>query len=129
MKRYFEAPAFGSWRRRFAPALLVLGLLGVLKLTYDKAPREQTVQLHVSDDLRANLQGVKLTYLEDGEAVSGSELHFGQGAPSVVRSVPSLAPGRYQLDIELSERTGAITRLRRDVVVPTDGALRIRLGE
>jgi hypothetical protein len=129
MKRYFEAPAKHSWRRRFAPMLLALGLLGAMKLTYDVTPREQSVHLHVPDDLRATLQGVKLTYLEDGEAVTGSEQRFPEAAPTVVRSAPSLAPGRYQLDIELSQRTGAITRLRRDVTVPTEGALRIRLGE
>ena len=129
MKRYFEAPAFGSWRRRFAPALLVLGLLGALKLTYDKAPREQTVQLHVSDDLRANLQGVRLTYLEGGEAVTGFEQHFVEGAPAILHSAPLLAPGRYQLDIELSQHGGATTRLRRTMTVPTAGTLRIRLKD
>lgn len=141
MKRYFEAPEngdpseraaanrHGGWRRRFAPALLVLGLLGALKLTYDVAPREQAVQLHVPDDLRATLKGVKLTYLEDGEAVSGSEQHFLDGAPAVVRSAPSLAPGRYQLDIELSQRTGAITHVRREVTVPSEGTLRIGLED
>ena len=129
MKRYFEAPAKESWRRRFAPAVLVLGLLGALKLTYDVAPREQAVQLHLTDGLRANVEGVKLTYLEDGEAVSGSEQRFGQGAPPILRSEPSLAPGQYQLDIELSQRSGQVTRVRREVTVPMDGALRIRLGE
>ena len=129
MKRYFEAPAKHAWRRRAAPILLALGLLGATKLTYDVTPREQSVQLHVPDGLRATLQGVKLTYLEDGEAVTGSEQRFVEAAPAVVRSAPSLAPGRYQLDIELSKRTGAVTRLRRDVTVPTEGALRIRLAE
>lgn len=129
MKRYFEAPTKGTFRRRLAPLLLVLGLLGALKLTYDVAPREQSVQLHLPDALRADLRGVRLTYLEDGEAVSGSEQRFPQEAPAVLRSAPSLAPGTYQLDIELSRRGGSVTRVRRDVTVPTEGALRIRLGE
>lgn len=129
MKRYFEAPAKESWRRRFAPAVLVLGLLGALKLTYDATPREQAVQLHLTDDLRANVDGVKLTYLEDGEPVFGSEQRFYQGAPPILRSEPALAPGQYQLEIELSQRSGGVQHVRRDVTVPVDGALRIRLGE
>jgi hypothetical protein len=140
MKRYFEAVTKGflshhaagsprGWRRRFAPLLLVLGLLGASKLTYDASPREQAVLLQVPEELRANLQGVRLTYLEDGEAVTGSEQRFSDGAPAFVRSVPLLSPGLYQLDIELSQRDGATRRLRRDVPVPTAGTLRIRLDE
>lgn len=128
MKRYFEAPPKGSFRRRIAPLLLVLGLLGALKLTYDVAPREQSVQLHLPDALRADLQGVRLTYMEDGEAVSGSEQRFQDEAPAVLHSAPQLSPGTYQLDIELARRGGSITRVRRDVTVPTEGTLRIRLG-
>jgi hypothetical protein len=129
MKRYFEAPPKGLFRRRLAPLLLVLGLLAALKLTYDVAPREQSVQVLLPDALRADLQGVRLTYLEDGEAVSGSEQRFPQDAPLVLRSRPTLSPGTYQLDIELSRRGGAVTRVRRAVTVPTEGSLRIHLGE
>jgi hypothetical protein len=129
MKRYFEAPTKGSFRRRLAPLLLVLGLLAALKLTYDVAPREQSVQVYLPYALRADLQGVRLTYLEDGEAVSGSDQRFPREAPEVVRSRPSLAPGTYQLDIELSRRGGSVTRVQRDVTVPTEGSLRIRLDE
>jgi hypothetical protein len=129
MKRYFEAATKQGWRRRIAPAVLIAGLLFAFKLTYDEAPREQSVQVHLSTPLRANLAGVRLTYLEDGEAITGSEQRFLDGAPAVVRSTPSLSPGKYQLDIELSEQTGAVTHHRREVVVPSDGTLRIHLDE
>lgn len=129
MKRYFEGEGKASWRRRFAPALLVLGLLGASKLTYDAAPREQPVHVHLPDQVRANLQGARLTYLEDGVEVSGSEQRFQDGAPAILHSAPSLSPGHYQLQIELSERNGAVRRLQHELIVPTEGAIRIRFSE
>ena len=109
--------------------LLVLGLLGAGKLTYDETPREQRVQLDLPEGLRANLTGVRLTYMEDNEAILGTEQRFLDGAPTRVHSAPTLAPGDYRLDIELSQRDGRVTRLRRKVTVPTEGTLRIRCDE
>lgn len=100
-----------------------------MKLTYDVAPREQAVHVHLPEHMRANVEGARLTYLEDGEAISGTEQRFLEGAPAVLHSAPSLSPGHYQVDIELSERGGGIRRLLHDVTVPTEGAVRIRFGQ
>lgn len=127
MTQYFKDDPRGTWRRRAAPALLLLGLLGAAKLTYDAAPREQPIHLHLHDDLRANLGGIRLTYLEDNEAISGTEQHFDSLPPEVLTSAPSLSPGRYELDIELSDLKGQVTHVRRAVTVPTEGALQIRV--
>jgi hypothetical protein len=127
MTQYFKDTPNGAWRRRIAPAVLVLGLLGAAKVTYDAAPREQTILLHLHDDLRANLGSIRLTYLEDDEPLSGAEQRFTQRPPAVVESTPSLSPGRYELDIELSDLKGQVTHLRRSVTVPSEGALRIQI--
>jgi hypothetical protein len=129
MNAYFKVPFKESLRRRLAMPLLVLGLLGAGKLTYDETPREQPVQLDLPDAMRANLEGVRLTYMEDDEAILGTEQRFAEGAPRSLRSAPTLAPGDYRLEIELARRDGAVTRLRRTITVPSEGTLHIRCDE
>jgi hypothetical protein len=106
--------------------LLVLGLLAAGKLTYDETPREQPVQLDLPEALRADLAGVRLTYMEDDEAIVGTEHRFNEAAPPRLHSAPSLPPGDYRLDIELAHRGGAVTRLSRRVRVPSEGTVHIR---
>jgi hypothetical protein len=126
MTQYFkDVPA--SARRRLASAVLLLGLLGAAKITYDAAPRAQSIHLHLHDDLRANLGGIRLTYLEDNEAISGTEQRFKNRPPEVLTSAPSLSPGDYELDIELSDLKGQVTHVRHRVTVPTEGSLQIRV--
>lgn len=127
MNRYFTALRKADWRRRIAPIALLLGLVAAAKLTFDASPREQPIQLQLGEPLRANLSAIRLTYLEDNEAVSGSEQRFEGEAPAVLTSAPTLPPGEYHLDIELADRTGKVTRTRRTVTVPSEGSLRIRL--
>lgn len=129
MNRYFKALRKASFRQRIAPIALLLGLFAAAKLTFDASPREQAIQLQLGEALRADLRAIKLTYLEDEEAVSGTEQRFEGKAPSVLTSSPSLSPGRYELDIELADRSGKVTRKRRHVTVPSEGALRIRLED
>jgi hypothetical protein len=128
MTQYFkEAPA-SARRRRIASGVLLLGLLGAAKITYDAAPREQSIHLHLPADLRANLGGIRLTYLEDNEAISGIAQRFTGRAPEVLTCAPSLSPGDYELDIELSDLKGQVTHQRHRVTVPTEGSLRIRVN-
>ena len=114
-------------RRRLAMPLLALGLLAAGKVTYDETPREQPVQLDLPEALRADLTGVRLTYMEDDEAILGTDQRFGGQAPRSVRSAPSLPPGDYRLAIELAHRGGEITRLERKLHVPSEGTVHIRV--
>ncbi|HTU58967.1 MAG TPA: hypothetical protein VMF89_11050 [Polyangiales bacterium] len=129
MNGYFKAPLKESLRRRLAMPLLALGLLAAGKLTYDETPREQPVQLDLPEALRADLTGVRLTYMEDDEAILGTEQRFSDQAPSSLRSAPSLAPGDYRLAIELAHRGGEVTRLERRLRVPSEGTVHIRVSE
>jgi hypothetical protein len=129
MNRYFTVFRKADWRRRIAPVALLLGLLAAAKLTFDASPREQPIQLQLGEQLRANLSAIRLTYMEDDEAISGTEQRFEGAAPAVVNSAPSLSPGNYDLHIELSDRSGKVTRQRRNVTVPSEGSLRIRLED
>src|SRR5690349_4312730 len=115
MNGYFKAPIKeslrgsrlglgASTRRRLAMPLLVLGLSAAGKLTYDETPREQPVQLDLPEAVRADLAGVRLTYMEDDEAILGTEHRFNEPAPPRVHSTPSLPPGDYRLDVELAHR-------------------------
>jgi hypothetical protein len=65
--------------------------------------------------------------LEDNEAISGTEQRFRSRPPEVLTSAPSLSPGDYELDIELSDLKGQVTHVRHRVTVPTEGSLRIRV--
>jgi len=129
MNRYFTALRKPAFRRRIAPIALLLGLAGAAKLTFDASPREQSIQLQLDERLRADLSAIRLTYLEDEEPISGTEQRFEGSVPAVVTSAPSLAPGTYHLEIELADRSGKVTHQRRSVTVPSEGSLRIRLGE
>src|ERR1044071_449018 len=88
MTQYFKEATASARRRRIASAVLLVGLLGAAKITYDAAPREQSIHLHLPDDLRANLGGIRLTYLEDNEAISGTEQRFTSRPPGVLTSAP-----------------------------------------
>ncbi len=126
MNGYFKAPLKESLRRRLAMPLLALGLLAAGKLTYDETPREQPVQLDLPDALRADLTGVRLTYMEDDEAILGTDQRFSAEAPRSLRSAPTLPPGDYRLAIELAHRSGDVTRLERRLHVPSEGTVHIR---
>lgn len=128
MTQYFKDTPASARRRRLASGVLLVGLLGAAKITYDAAPREQSIHLVLHEDLRTNLGGIRLTYLEGNEAVSGTEQRFKNRPPQILTSAPSLSPGHYELDIELSDLKGQVTHVRHRVTVPTEGSVRIRVN-
>lgn len=120
MLRYFPAER----RRRLAPLLLIVGVLTVGKLAYEEIPRRQPLRFALpARDIRA----LKVVYSSEQESFGGLERRFPEGAPREIEHAPSLSPGAYELAIELTERDGAVTQLRRSVRLPSEGTLRISL--
>lgn len=120
--RYFPL----EQRRRFAPLVLLLGFALVGKLAYDELPRDEELRFELPN---ANVAALRVIYSQGDELYGGFEQHFPRGAPALVSHTPQLAPGRYQLAIELSDRAGKIARLTRSIEVPSVGALRIPLRD
>lgn len=118
--RYFPL----EQRRRFAPLVLLLGFALVGKLAYEELPRDEEVRFELPS---ANVSALRVIYSQGDELYGGFERHFPEGAPALVSHTPSLAPGRYQLAIELSDRAGKIEHLTRSIEVPSAGALKIPL--
>ena len=122
MLRYFPAER----RRRLAPLFLVIGLFTVGKLAYDEVPRGQDVRFVLPSE---GVQAVRVMYTSRDEFYGGIERRFPEGSPREIVHTPSLSPGTYDLAIELTGGDGQVTRLRRSLTVPAEGATRIRLTE
>jgi hypothetical protein len=120
MLRYFPI----EQRRRFAPLVLLLGVLLVGKLAYDEMPREEQLRFELPSP---NVSALRVIYSSGEEQYGGFERHFPDGAPALVTHSPSLSPGRYELTIELSDQAGKIDRLTRSIEVPSSGVLKIPL--
>ena len=120
MLRYFPPER----RRRFAPVILLLGLLIVGKLAHDEMPRDQELTFVLPS---ANIEALRVTYSAGDELYGGIERRFPHGAPALLSHTPSLPPGRYQLSVEMMERDGGVTRLDRSIDVPFEGSLRVPL--
>lgn len=121
MLRYFPPER----RRRLAPLFLVLGLVIVGKLAHDEMPQDQ----QLTYALPSSVQSLRVTYSDGDALIAGFERQFPTGAPAFLSHVPSLAPGRYQLAVELVSADGGVTRLDRSIDVPSEGDLRVSLKE
>lgn len=95
------------------------------KLAHEEVPRNQEVRLVLSGEERA-ATSVSFVYSQDGEQVSGVELHFAAGVPEQVVHTPKLRPGIYDLGIRLGYRDGHVEHAARSLTVPSEGAARIR---
>jgi hypothetical protein len=114
--------------RRWATILLFAGLALVWKLSADDAPREQEVRL-VLGEAQRSASSVRLSYVMEGEEITGLLEHYPQGAPAQVVHAPQLAPGRYDLSIDLGYRDGRVEHVAKTLTVPSEEAIRIRLGD
>jgi hypothetical protein len=123
MSRYFNPRI----RRRLAPVVLVLGLVVSGRLAYDAVPRSQPLRLVFGEAQRTSVQSLRVTYVQDDEALAGLERHFPEGAPRELVLSPSLSPGEYDLAVELRDAGGRIQTLRRPILVTGEGAVEIVL--
>lgn len=128
MLRYFPRAfltRLAAERRRLAPVVLLAGALVIGKLAYEEMPRGQELRFVLPP---RPVSALRVTYRLDEEPYAGLERHFPHGAPPEIVHHPSLGPGRYELNIELTDQAGDTTRVTRAVQIPSEGSLRISLA-
>ena len=124
MRRYFTPDT----QRRLAPIVLVGGLLLSGKLAYDAVPRSRQVKLVPTEDQRARVRAIRVLYLLDQEAVAGLDRRFPEGMPPEFSHEPTLAPGEYEIQVELTTARGETWRVQRPVSVGSEEVFRIALA-
>lgn len=118
--------ALWNQRRRFAPAVLLIGMAVVGSQLLDVWPHETEVRLHLGD--HGGADRVRITYWAEGEAITEVELRYDHGAPEVVTHTVELYPGRYRVEVELRS-ADALRRAERVLEVPAEGVVVFDLGE
>jgi len=87
-------------RRRLAPLALVGGVLLVAGPLLDATPRSTSIRLKLAEPQQIRL--VTLSVLDAGEPVLGLRLTYAQGAPDRIREELELAPGHYELRVDVT---------------------------
>jgi hypothetical protein len=123
MPGYFSKDRRG---RRWASILLFAGLALAWKLGADGAPREQEVRVVLAPEQRA-ARSVRLTYALEGEEITGVIEEFPGGAPALFVHTPALAPGVYDLSIDLGYRDGRVEHVAKTLTVPSEEVIRVQL--
>jgi hypothetical protein len=119
-----------SLAHRFAPLILVAGVIAAAAIVIPRVPREREVELRFED--AATIVGVHLDWLAstgraasaaarsappESEALQGTTWRFSAGAaPSFVTTTVRLPDGSYDLEI-LVERVGRTDAVRRSLTL------------
>lgn len=116
-------------RRRLAPLVLIGGVVLVAGPLLDTAPRSTNIRLKLSEPQQ--VRSVTLSVLDAGEPIVGLHLAYEQGAPDRINEELDLAPGHYEVRIDIT-RAGAPsdspdTAVRR-LDVPSDGTVLLDLS-
>lgn len=105
------------WRRRFAPALLLLGLALALAFVARSWPTSTTLVLR----LEGARQGVRRLEVRvhgpGGEEEVSAAWSFDRGAPPSVRSAVRLPRGRWGLTAQAERAGGGVERFERQVTL------------
>jgi hypothetical protein len=116
-----------SFAHRFAPLILVAGVVAAAAIVIPRVPRERQVELRFED--AATIVGVHLDWVAstgrsasaaarpESEALQGTTWRFSAGAaPSFVATTVRLPDGSYDLEI-LVERVGRTDAVRRSLTL------------
>jgi|GEM_PF-3265167 len=87
-------------RRRLAPLVLVGGVMLVAGPLLDATPRATSIRLKLAEPQQIRL--VTLSVLDAGEPVLGLRLLYQQGAPDRISEELELAPGHYELRVDVT---------------------------
>lgn len=121
------ARALFANRRRFAPAVIAIGVLIVGGQLMGSAPRE----VHLRYDLgeaHAEVEETELDYFLAGERIQSVRFAYPEGAPARLDHRVSVAPGRYDVVVTLRTPTGARS-LERSFDAPAEGLVRVQLAK
>lgn len=125
-RRSVDAPPS---RRRFAPALLVIGLVAALVVGRNAVPTSRTVVVRLEGD-RGEVRTVELSVgrLADGDDdVSSVQWRYEAGSPPppVLRKELKLAPGQHRFRVQVGRQDGSQAETTR-VVDVSDEEVTIR---
>jgi hypothetical protein len=115
-------------RRRIAPLVIGAAVLVVGTEYQRHAPRDVEVELPLGDD-HARIQRVDVSFLEDRDLVRQVSLRYPDGAPEHVRQTVELAPGRYDVAVELTGESGATEARVGALEAPGEGVIRVSLRD
>lgn len=115
-------------RRRWAPALAIVGALVVGRELMDGTPREVDVELPLGPE-HADVRRVDVSYLESDELVHHVSLRYPEGAPESLRHTVELAPGSYVVAVDLEHEGGATESREGRLEAPAEGRVRVHLRE
>ena len=119
---------FSSQRRRLAKLVLVFGLVFATLKLWPNWPREVEVEFLLGA-AHAQVVELRVTYLQDGQELQGVSFNFPEGAPGAVHHRLTLPAGTFVLRCELRDRAGDGREVTRQVQTPSEGAVRISLGD
>ena len=115
-------------RKRWAPALAIVGALVVGREVLGGAPREVEVELPLGPE-HGEVRRVEVSYLESDELVHHVSLRYPEGAPEALRHTVELAPGRYVVAVDLVHEGGATESREGRLEAPAEGRVRVHLRE
>ena len=123
LSRVFET--VGRHRRRIALGVVVVGVLVVGGQLLGAFPRDTEIRYRLGPD-HSEVDALSLLYRSEGELTAGATFRWPEGAPGSLTHTVELAPGRYEIQANLSGE-GSPRVVRRILQVPVDGAVRIDL--
>ncbi len=120
---------FAKRKRPQAARLVALGgILGLAWMLAPHIPRKVDLELALGSS-HSEVVEVRVVYLQEGEAVHGVALQFPAGAPPSVHHAVDLPSGEFEVQTEVRRADGRSATGIKILRVPTDGPVRISLGE
>lgn len=119
---------FQKHRRRLATLVLGLFLAAVAVEIGGAIPRETRISVPMGAS-HAEITEARIDYWQDDAQVRSVTLRWPQGAPRDVRHTLDLAPGDYEVSVQLVDREGRHRRLTGRLTAPADGVVRLALQE
>jgi hypothetical protein len=115
-------------RRAISRVVLLCAVLFVGLRIWPSIPHKTDIVFDFGPDHKKIVE-LRIDYLYEGEAHSGTILHYPSGAPSRVRHRVSLPYGTYRIVIEARQRNRRTKTFVRSLRVPADTVARINAKE